>query len=134
MNEMREIVDLATVNRALLALAIAGPVLGAAVGLAMKRPRGFERGLAIGLLGTLAWGMWHVYGAITARYGLDSVKNLGINALVFVVVGALVGWGLGAWWRRGGIDEESRAGTARDIGQEAPAPTMKETNDADSVL
>ena len=40
--------------------------------------------------------MWRVYNAITDRLGLDSVLNVVVNAVLFVVVGA----GCGLVWAR----------------------------------
>ena len=49
--------------------------------------------------GAVRWGgplvlaslMWHVYNAITDRLGLDSVLNLAVNAVLFVLVGGACG-------------------------------------------
>ena len=46
----------------------------------------------------LAWLMWRGYNSITDRLGLDSVLNLVVNALLFVVVGMVCGF---VWARFG---------------------------------
>lgn len=100
MGELREIIEVGTVERWFVMLAIAGPVigllLGAAVGARKRDPkRGALLGLCIGLLGTLNYLLWRLYNALTDANGLDTVKNVVINGVVFVVVGALVGLGIG---------------------------------------
>lgn len=52
---------------------------------------GFLRGLGLGCLGTLVWVMWTVYSALTDHYGLDSVKNLVINLIIFLLTGIVAG-------------------------------------------
>jgi lipopolysaccharide export LptBFGC system permease protein LptF len=107
MGELREIVDIAAVERLFLLLAVVGPiaglVIGAAVGSRRQRLRhGTVSGLLFGLLGTLNWLLWHVYNALTDANGLDSVKGLAINLVLFVGVGAALGFGYNAWLRRMG--------------------------------
>ncbi|MGH7740015.1 MAG: hypothetical protein ACREL1_07700 [bacterium] len=46
----------------------------------------------VSLWGPLVAGLWFIYNAIEDHYGLDSVKALGINAFIFIVVGALWGY------------------------------------------
>lgn len=103
MDEMREIVSEKMVNQAMLVIAIVAPILGALIGLvvgmARKRLVEVARGLMVGSLGTVAWGMWHAYNAVTARFGLDTVKNLGINAAMFITAGIVIGWGFGYLWK-----------------------------------
>ena len=105
MGELREIVDIAAVDRLFLLLAVLGPVAGLVVGAAMGRCSGRMRsgaiaGLLIGLLGTLNWLLWRVYNALTDANGLDSVKGLAINLALFVAVGAALGFGYSQWTRR----------------------------------
>jgi hypothetical protein len=105
MGELREIVDIAAVEKLFRLLAILGPVvgliLGAASGNRRKRLRsGALTGLLIGLLGTLNWLLWRTYNALTDANGLDSVKGLAINLALFVVVGVLLGFGYSGWQRR----------------------------------
>ena len=88
MDNMHEMVSEQAVNQAMLAIAIIAPILGALIGLVVglvrKRLIEVVRGLMVGCLGTVAWGMWQAYNAVTARFGLDTVKNLGINAAMFI--------------------------------------------------
>lgn len=52
----------------------------------------WPRGTFFVLLGPLVFALWTVYNAIENHYGLDSVKALLINLVLFVAVG------LGALW------------------------------------
>ncbi len=67
MDEMRELIDEAAVERAFAVLAVAGPLVGLAGGavwssLNKAAPRiGLLRGLAIGLLGPLLLGLWRLF-------------------------------------------------------------------------
>ena len=45
----------------------------------------------------LAAGAQQIYNAIVAE-----IKNLGINAALFILVGAVVGWGFSLFWRATG--------------------------------
>ncbi|MCW3096165.1 MAG: hypothetical protein JWL77_1783 [Chthonomonadaceae bacterium] len=107
MGELREIVDIAAVERLFLILAvlcpIAGLTIGAAVGSRRQHVRqGAVSGLLFGLLGTLNWMLWHAYNVLTDANGLDSVKGLAINLVLFVAVGAALGFGYNAWMKRTG--------------------------------
>lgn len=104
---MREIVTLEQVESVLVALAwglpAAGLVFGAIVGrLRGRAGRGAAAGLAFGMLGPIVWAMWLLYGYMvrynpqTGRAGLHSVSVHALAALIFIVVGAL----LGAAYRR----------------------------------
>lgn len=102
---MRELVTVDQVERLFRLLAVAAPivggVLGAAYGLRRAAPaRWSATGAAIGLLGTLNYGLWRMYCAITNHYGLDSVRNLLINLSLFVLLGLVGGIGYGLWERR----------------------------------
>jgi hypothetical protein len=105
MGDMREIVEVAAVERLFLLLAFVGPVVGAGIGAAVgARRQNLRRGLLVGLLvglfGPLNWLLWRVYNALTDRNGLDTVKNLGINLALFLLLGALIGIGIGLAARR----------------------------------
>lgn len=52
--------------------------------------------LAVGGPPVLVGLMWRVYNVVTDRLGLDTVKNLIVNAALFVLVGAICGvvWAL----------------------------------------
>jgi hypothetical protein len=43
-------------------------------------------------VGPLLAGLWFLYNAIEDHYGLDSVKALEINAFIFILTGALLGY------------------------------------------
>ena len=93
---MKEIIALASVEKMLLFFAVAGPLVGLIIGTIIgaheeQSWRKIVAGVLIGLLGTLTWGMWHAYGAITDTLGLDSVANLGLQLIIFAVLGAALG-------------------------------------------
>src|SRR5262245_5842336 len=74
--ELREIVEMGTVERWFALLAVVGPVIGTIVGAAAgsrkgQPKRGAVGGLLVGLLGTLNWLLWRLYNVITDTNGLD---------------------------------------------------------------
>jgi hypothetical protein len=107
---MREIVDVGGFERALLVVALAGPVVGVAVGAlaGWRRKRaGWSalQGLCVGLLGTVVYGLWQVYDYLT-RYdpetnyaGLHRVSALALSALIFIAVGVGCAFALRALFR-----------------------------------
>ncbi len=108
MDEMRELIDEAAVERAFAVLAVAGPLVGLAGGavwssLNKAAPRiGLLRGLAIGLLGPLLLGLWRLFSWLVRYepapdpandyFGLERVDVLLLNVVIFVAVGASIGW------------------------------------------
>jgi len=93
---MKEIVNSEAVGRLFLLLAVVCPFLGAGIGAAWgaKRgavKRGAIRGLLIGLLAMLNGILWIIYNGIVEKTGLDSVRNVVINALLFGGVGVTIG-------------------------------------------
>lgn len=102
--EMRELIDERTTNLIINLLAwglpLAGIVVGALAGAARKRlASDTVSGFVIGCAGVFNWLLWHLYNAITNRYGLDTVKNLLINLGLFLAIGVAIG-GLGGLWAR----------------------------------
>lgn len=102
MGEIREIVEMPAVERWFALLAVAGPLLGVSLGAGLGARKGTLRsgalsGLWIGLLGTLNWGLWRLYNALTDMNGLDTVRNVLVNAVVFVAIGAGIGLVAGRW-------------------------------------
>ncbi|MCS6830362.1 MAG: hypothetical protein RMM08_07215 [Armatimonadota bacterium] len=87
---MQELITAKQVDTLFLALAIAGPVAGAA--LAWAKERRLLTGLLWGLLLTANWLLWRLYNAITDRLGLDTVRNLLVNLALFVALGAVAGY------------------------------------------
>lgn len=87
---MQEIVTAGQVETLFLALAIAGPLIGAGIG--WVRGRRPLTGLLWGLLLTANWVLWRIYNAITDRLGLDTVRNLLVNLALFVALGAIAGY------------------------------------------
>ena len=66
MEQMRELVDATAFEHMLMALAVAGPILGILSGLIVGTRAGAPRagvlkGLAIGALGPILFGMWRLY-------------------------------------------------------------------------
>lgn len=87
---MQEIITASQVDALFLALAVAGPLIGAGIGWARgRRPL---VGLLWGLLLTANWILWRIYNTITDRLGLDTVRNLLVNLALFVALGAIAGY------------------------------------------
>jgi len=107
MDPMKELIDEQTVERAMLALAVGGPLLGLLGGLGWSVVRraairvGALRGLTVGLAGPLVWALWRLFSWLTRfqpaanpdndYYGLERVDILLLNTAIFVAVGAAVG-------------------------------------------
>lgn len=105
MGDLREIVEVAAVERLFLLLAVIGPIAGLAIGAAVgarrqEARRGALLGLLVGMFGPLNWLLWRVYNVLTDRNGLDTVRNLVINLVLFIVVGGIIGVALGCAFRR----------------------------------
>ncbi len=96
MNDLHEIVDINAVNRIFGWVAILLPILAVLIGYLIgvngkSRVVNALRWLLWGLLGPFNWLMWRLYNALTDRNGLDSVSNVVVNFVIFVVVGCLLG-------------------------------------------
>ena len=88
---MKELITLHQTNMLMIALAIIAPLVGLLWGAIIKQTvRGGVIGLLIGV-GNLA--LWGVYNLITNKLGLDTVLNLGVNLVLFIVIGILIGLG-----------------------------------------
>ena len=99
---MREIVDVATVERVLVLLAIVVPVVAVAIGGVVGARTcgsvlGALKGLSVGALGPLCYGLWRLYSYLvlydpeTGYVGLHRVSVLALNLGIFIVVGAILG-------------------------------------------
>lgn len=104
---MQELVTVEQAEAVLRTLVWAGPllglVIGAIAGAVLRQGASVAwRGLAVGLLGPIIYALWRLFGYMvrynpqTERAGLHSVATLALSALLFIVVGAL----LGAFYRR----------------------------------
>jgi len=94
--ELRQLVDPATAERIVLALAALMVVVGLGAGAILglwRRPFGpnFLGGAAVALLGPVVWLLWRVYNAVENAFGLDSVRALTVNLIVFVIAGFAIG-------------------------------------------
>jgi hypothetical protein len=99
---MKEIVDAAAVERVLLLVAVAAPLVAVAIG-AVAGARscgsrlGAAKGLSVGALGPLCYGLWHLYSYLvrydpaTGYVGLHRVSVLALNVGIFIAVGAVLG-------------------------------------------
>jgi len=123
---MQELVSVEQAESVLRWLVLGGPLLGAIVGALVGALRsrdgckigcGAWRGLAVGLLGPIIYLMWRLFGYLvrynpeTGEAGLHKVSVMALSALIFVVVGAL----LGAFYRRvvfPGTDSDDSPATA----------------------
>lgn len=93
---MRELIELAAIERLFRLLAIGAPVVGLLVGAAMgaskqNLKRGVVRGTLFGLLGTANYLLWRIYNALTDANGLDSVRGLFIIFGLFTLLGIVAG-------------------------------------------
>lgn len=98
---MHEIITLEQFGRALGALAMAGPLLGATVGGVVawvgRRRQPFLRGLALGMLGPLLWLAWLLFrwtvriDPETRYVGLYRPQVLIADVLIFVAAGIALG-------------------------------------------
>lgn len=123
---MTELITVEQAEAVLRALIWVGPLLGALIGLiaglARKCPAlGLWQGVAVGLLGPVVYGMWRFY-SYTVRYdpetgeaGLHRVWVHALNALIFIVLGVV----LGVIYRRFVFDRGRPAGTDVSETQEA---------------
>ena len=105
MDDLREIVDPQALGRLFALLALVVPLLAAAIGGAFGRRKGDPKrgaiaGLTVGLLAPLNWALWRLYNAITDSAGIDTVRNVVINLILFVVLGFGIGVGVGNWKRK----------------------------------
>ena len=95
---MKELIDPHEAHLLTLGVLALAPLIGLIWGFANKR---LPLGLVIGLVaGVGNYALWTVYNAITAKLGLDTVKNLLVNLGLFVVVGIAAGVGAGVYAAR----------------------------------
>ncbi|HIE51815.1 MAG TPA: hypothetical protein EYP85_08655 [Armatimonadetes bacterium] len=99
---MRELIEEQTVETLMRTLAWAGPLAGLLVGILLGVPRRqigllAFKGLAVGCLGSLNWGLWRLYSYLTrydpqtGYFGLERVDVLLLNLAIFAGVGLLLG-------------------------------------------
>ncbi len=105
MNDLREIVDTQALGKLFTLLAVLVPLLAATVGGAIGKrngnpKRGATNGLTVGLLAPLNWVLWRLYNAVVDSTGIDTVRNVLINLVLFVAIGLGVGIGVGNWKRK----------------------------------
>lgn len=97
MERFQELVQLNTVNTALLILAIAGPILGLIAGAvwgSLKKKIGSRAALSgflLGLIGTLIWGLWHLLVKLQDSLGFDRVSVVILGVVIFSAVGVALG-------------------------------------------
>jgi hypothetical protein len=99
------ILNESNINRLIAAAAIILPLGCIAFYIILRRrlaaqPAGKVWVAAIGIFGPLVWVLWHVYNAIENAYGLDSVRGLVINLVLFIAVGVIFGLMLRLWRNR----------------------------------
>jgi hypothetical protein len=110
MEQMREIIDIRTVERAVWALAATFPVACLLVGAVLvAAKRGTQttmlKAVLLAALGPLLLGLWLLYSHLvrydprSGYFGLDKLWVLAANVGVFVVVGAGYGYVAGRVWR-----------------------------------
>ena len=93
---MKELVSRDSIEKLFLISAILGPIAGLLLGIIIgkrkqKPAKIIITALGIGAVFSLVYGLWRLYNAITDSLGLDSVLNLGVQIIIFVVFGVLLG-------------------------------------------
>jgi len=93
---LKQLIDPTLVEKVLLYLAVAGPLVGLILGALLgahevRAARTVVKSTLLGMICTLIYAMWWVYGLITNALGLDSVANLVLQLILFAVVGAALG-------------------------------------------
>jgi hypothetical protein len=97
---LNELISAQSVHKVLLALAVGGPLAGAAFGLAWgiasKRVAlQTAKGFGVGLGGTAIFGLHALHGALVRHFGLDSVAGLLFALGLFAALALLCGLGIG---------------------------------------
>ena len=92
MSQLQELISPAQAQILVTLAAIALTIIGAIWGFIAAR----ARGLVAALGGPLVFVLWQIHGALTTRFGMDSLGLLLGEAAFVVVAGAALGW---AWSR-----------------------------------
>lgn len=119
MDDMRELITVEQAEAAFRLLALLGPLVGLVIGGAIGVRRGLivRRaliGLALGGLTALNYGLWRLYCLNTDRLGVDTVRNLVTNLVLFVMIGAVAGIAYGLLARRVSTTGMGSAGEGTD--------------------
>ena len=102
---MKELITLGQANSLMIAFIIIAITVGMLYGIGTKRVwAGLGTGAGIGI-GNFA--MWKLYNAVTAKLGLDTLKNLFVNLIIFAVAGIVTGVIVGSL-RRSPVHESAR--------------------------
>ncbi len=100
---MKELIDeqvFITGLRGAAVLLMAAGLVFAILGWRLKKSPLQSLGLGLVIAGPLLWLLWLAYGKVIEHFGLDSVKGLGVNIVVFVIAGILAGLMAGLLNRR----------------------------------
>lgn len=124
MDPMKELITLEQANKAMLSLLVIAPVAGLAWGFLRKK---IIEGLAWGIgIGVGVYGLWRIYNAITDHFGLDTVKNLVINLVLFTTLGIVGGIAYAAHAERAA--RRARAVRRASSGGEAAVRSSEESS------
>jgi hypothetical protein len=114
MNEMRELITVEAFNRALTWVCVAWAVVCMVVAAAGRRDRARAgRAVAWAALAPLVFALWKYYCWMvrvvpeTGYVGLHKVRVFAVNLLVFVALGAVIGWAFGRLYRARGAGDET---------------------------
>ena len=102
-SQLQELISPAQSQILVMFAAIALTIIGAIWGFVAAR----ARGLVAALGGPLVFVLWQIHGALTAKFGMDSLWLLLGEAAFVVVAGALLGL---AWSKIVGTKREEQSG------------------------
>jgi hypothetical protein len=126
MNEMQELVSPQQSETLVLLASALITVIGAGLGYRELK----TRGLLAGLCGPLVWSLWQMhkyvtrYDPQTGYFGLDKVKVLLSEVVLFVVLGAVLGWAWGTLSRsRDNFTAKDAKDAKEETGTASPSPT-----------
>ena len=103
MSQLQELISPAQAQLLVIIAAIALTIIGAVWGFVAAR----ARGLVAALGGPLVFVLWQIHGALTTRFGMDSLGLLLSEAAFVMFAGALLGLG---WSRILGVKREEQTG------------------------
>ena len=89
-------IDPETAERIMLLIGVAGPLVGLILGTVLGAHERCAaarilQGTLIGVLGSVVYGAWRVYGIVSNRLGPGSFCNLCLQMIIFAICGVGIG-------------------------------------------